>query len=227
MPKITWDESGDKLYETGTANAVLYPYNTTSKAYTPGVAWNGITGITESPSGAEATDLYADNQKYLSLRSAEQFGATIEAYTYPDEWAKCDGSAEPTPGVHLGQQGRGLFGLSYKTILGNDQSLNDFGYKLHLIYGGTASPSEKAYSTVNDSPEAVTFSWEVATTPVEVTGFKPVASLVIDSTKVDATKLTALEKILYGSDPTTEAGTDGVDPRLPLPAEVISLMKAA
>ena len=225
MSKITWDESGTKLYETGTANGVLYPFNKTSKDYTPGVAWNGLTGVTESPSGAEETALYADNKKYVALRSAEEFGATIEAYTYPEEFAVCDGSAEPAKGVYLGQQNRALFGLSYKTILGNDESLNDFGYKLHLIYGATASPSEKGYTSVNDSPDAVSFSWEISTTPVEVAGYKPVASITIDSTKVDATKLAALEKILYGTD--AEGEILAVEPRLPLPSEVITLLKTA
>lgn len=212
--KITWDETGKRFYETGTDHGVLYPY-TSGKPGT-GVAWNGLTGVTESPSGAEATNLYADNIKYLSLRSVEEFGGTIEAYTYPDEWAECDGSAEAVTGVRFGQQTRKVFGLCYRTKIGNDTEFDDYGYKLHLVYGATASPSEKAYQTINDSPEAITFSWEFETTPVDVANFKPVAHIEIDSTKADATKLAALEDILYGD-------TDA-EPRLPLPDEVITLM---
>jgi hypothetical protein len=212
--KITWDETGKRFYETGTDHGVLYPY-TSGKPGT-GVAWNGLTGVTESPSGAEATNLYADNIKYLSLRSVEEFGGTIEAYTYPDEWAECDGSAEAVTGVRFGQQTRKVFGLCYRTKIGNDTEFDDYGYKLHLVYGATASPSEKAYQTINDSPEAITFSWEFETTPVDVTNFKPVAHIEIDSTKADATKLAALEDILYGDTDT--------EPRLPLPDEVITLM---
>ncbi len=212
--KITWDETGKRFYETGTDHGVLYPY-TSGKPGT-GVAWNGLTGVTESPSGAEATNLYADNIKYLSLRSVEEFGGTIEAYTYPDEWAECDGSAEAATGVRFGQQTRKVFGLCYRTKIGNDTEFDDYGYKLHLVYGATASPSEKAYQTINDSPEAITFSWEFETTPVDVTNFKPVAHIEIDSTKADTTKLAALEDILYGD-------TDA-EPRLPLPDEVITLM---
>lgn len=224
MSKLIWDGTGDRLYETGTSKGVLYPYNTTSKAYTPGVAWNGLTAVTESPSGADESPLYADDVKYASLRAAEEFGATIEAYTYPDEWAACDGSAEIAKGVYIGQQKRSTFGLCYRTTLGNDEELNDHGYKLHLIYGATASPSEKSYATINDSPEAITFSWEVTTTPVEVPKHKPTACITIDSTKADPTKLAALETILYGKDATTEPASEAVEPRLPLPAEVISLM---
>lgn len=215
MAKLTWDQTGERLYETGVKNGVLYPQGE-GGVYNLGVAWNGLTAVTESPSGAEATPLYADDIKYLNLISAEEFGATIEAYTYPDEFAQCDGSAALVPGVMLGQQARKAFGLSYRTTLGNDVDGNDYGYKLHLIYGATASPSEKAYATINDSPEAITFSWEVTTVPVTVTGFKPTACVTIDSTKVNAEKLAALEEILYG--------TDDVEPRLPLPDEIATLM---
>ena len=215
--KITWDEIGKRFYETGTDHGVLYPYETGKPG--TGVAWNGLTGVTESPSGAEASNLYADNLKYLSLRSVEEFGGTIEAYTYPDEWAECDGSAEAAKGVRFGQQTRKVFGLCYRTKLGNDTDFDDYGYKLHLVYGATASPSEKAYQTINDSPEAITFSWEFETTPVDITGFKPVAHIEIDSTKADKTKLAALEEILYGSEEN--------EPRLPLPDEVVTLMDVA
>ena len=216
MAKIVWDEAGTRLYETGVKQGVLYPQDDKG-AYPKGVAWNGLTAVTESPSGAEATALYADDIKYVNLRSAEEFGATIEAYTYPDEFAVCDGSAELAAGVSIGQQKRAAFGLSYRTTLGNDVKENDYGYKLHLIYGATAAPSEKAYATINDSPEAITFSWELTTTPVAVTGFKPTASLTIDSTKVNAEKLAALEAILYG--------TEEKEAYLPLPDEVAELFK--
>ena len=216
MSKIVWDETGTRVYETGVKQGVLYPQDDKG-AYPKGVAWNGLTAVTESPSGAEATALYADDVKYVNLRSAEEFGATVEAYTYPDEFAVCDGSAELATGVSIGQQKRTAFGLCYRTTLGNDVKENDFGYKLHLIYGATAAPSEKAYATINDSPEAITFSWELTTTPVAVTGFKPTASLTIDSTKVDAEKLAALEAILYG--------TDEAEAYLPLPDEVAELFK--
>ena len=225
MFNLVWDESGTKLYETGTDRGVLFPLNTETKAYDKGVAWNGLTAVTESPSGADESALYADNIKYVSLRAAEEFGGTIEAYTYPDEFAACDGSAELAPGVYAGQQKRGVFGFCYRTILGNDQDLNDHGYKLHLVYGATASPSEKAYQTVNDSPEAVSFSWEFTTIPVAVEGFKPTACITIDSSKADKTKLAALEAIIYGTAATTGASpTAAVEPRLPLPAEVMTLM---
>ena len=220
--KIVWDKTGEKLYETGVKNGVLYPQ--VNGAYPEGVAWNGLTAVTESPSGAEATPLYADDIKYLNLYSAEEFGATIECYTYPDEFAKCDGSAEIATGVSIGQQTRQAFGMSYKTTVGNDTQGANYGYKLHLIYGATASPSEKAYSTISDSPEAITFSYEVTTTPVNVKGFNPTASIVIDSTKVPAEKLAQLEEILYGKDPTSEGGEDGVAPRLPLPDEIVTLV---
>lgn len=222
MPKLKWDQPGERLYETGVKDCVLYPIQA-DNTYSLGVAWNGITAVTESPSGAEPNDLYADNIKYLSLRSAEDFGATIEAYTYPDEWMQCDGSAELTTGVVVGQQSRKMFGLCYRTELGNDTNGVDHGYKLHLIYGATASPSERAYQTINDSPEAITFSWEVTTAPIEVgTGFKPTSCIIIDSTKVDATKLNNLKDILYGTD--GSGGSEGTTARLPLPAEVLSTL---
>lgn len=221
--KIAWDQTGERLYETGVDRGVLYHLDETNK-YTNGYAWNGLTGVTESPAGAEATDLYADNIKYLSMRSAETFGATIEAYTYPDEFAECDGSAEIATGVKIGQQTRKTFGLCYRTVIGNDTNGNDHGYLLHLIYGCTASPSEKAYATINDSPEAITFSWEVTTTPVNVEGFKPTASLTIDSTKANATDLATLEGILYGTAAGAEGTPAAVEPRLPLPDEVAEIM---
>lgn len=221
--RLVWDATGERLYETGVSQGVLYVQDSTGK-YPKGVAWNGLTGVTESPSGAEATALYADDIKYLNLMSAEEFGATIEAYTYPDEFAKCDGSAELAAGVTIGQQDRATFGMCYKTVLGNDSESNNYGYKLHIIYGAKASPSEKAYATINDSPEAITFSWEVTTTPVNVSGFKPTASLTIDSTKVDAEKLTALEDILYGKDAGAEGTPAAVAARLPLPDEIATLM---
>ena len=219
MSRITWDNTGERYYETGVKNGVLYPLQTNGK-YEKGVAWNGLTAVTESPSGAEATALYADDIKYLNLISNEEFGATIEAYTYPDEFAECDGSAALADGVMIGQQKRKTFGLCYRTAVGNDIDGSDYGYKLHLVYGCLASPSEKAYATINDSPEAITFSWEVSTTPVNVSGFKPTSQLTIDSTKVkDAAKLTALEDILYGKD------ADETTARLPLPDEVAELFK--
>lgn len=214
---LVWDAAGERLYETGVKKGVLYVQGDDGK-YQKGVAWNGLTGVTESPSGAEANAIYADDMKYLNLYSAEEFGATIEAYTYPDEFAECDGSAELAKGVNIGQQKRKAFGMCYRTVLGNDITGEDYGYKLHIIYGAMASPSEKAYATINDSPEAITFSWEITTTPVNVAGLKPTASLVIDSTKADPTKLTALETILYGS--------ESVDPRLPLPDEIKTMMTA-
>ena len=219
MAKLVWDKSGERLYETGVKQGVLYVQDTAG-TYPEGVAWNGLTAVTESPSGAEATALYADDIKYLNLVSAEELGGTIEAYMYPDEFAECDGSVALTPGMYIGQQDRKTFGLCYRTTLGNDTDSNNHGYKLHLIYGALAAPSEKAYATINDSPEAITFSWEFKTTPVNVTGHKPTASIVIDSTKVDAEKLAALEKILYGDD-------TGDGPRLPLPDEVLSTLKTA
>lgn len=217
MAKIKWDETGKKIYETGVKNGVLYLPNETG-VYDTGVAWNGLTAVTESPSGAESTPLYADDIKYVELFSAEEFGATLECYTYPDEFAECDGSAEVTPGVIIGQQNRKTFGLCYRTTLGNDVKGNEYGYKLHLIYGAKAAPSEKSYSTINDSPEAITFSYEITTTPVNVTGHKPTASLTINSTKVDPTKLQQLEALLYGD--------ESAEAKLPLPDEVINLLKS-
>lgn len=217
MAKLVWDQTGERLYETGVKHGVLYIKN--NGKYEGGVAWNGLTAVTESPSGAEATPLYADDIKYLNLISNEEFGATVEAYTYPDEFAECDGSASIATGVYIGQQNRKTFGLCYTTVLGNDEETNNYGYKLHLIYGAVASPSEKGYATINDSPEAITFSWEINTTPENVTGFKPTASIVIDSTKADPAKLTALEAILYGSETETA--------RLPLPDEIATLMTAS
>lgn len=216
--KLEWDKSGEHLFETGVDRGVLYP-QAADGTYPKGVAWNGLTSVSESPSGAEATALWADNIKYLNLYSAEEFGATVEAYTYPDEFAELDGSAEIAPGAMIGQQNRKAFGLCYRTVLGNDIQGNDYGYKIHIIYGAQASPSEKSYETINDSPDAITFSWELNTTPVPVAGHKPTASIVIDSTKCDPDKLAALEEILYGT-----AGQSGTDARLPLPAEVISTL---
>ena len=223
MSRIKWDNTGERLYETGVKNGVLYPIQT-GGTYSKGVAWNGLTAVTESPSGAEATPLYADDIKYLNLMSNEEFGCTIEAYTYPDEFAECDGSAALAEGVMIGQQKRKTFGLCYRTSLGNDVDGTDYGYKLHLVYGCLAAPSEKAYATINDSPEAITFSWEVSTTPVNVTGFKPTSCITIDSTKANSEKLTALEDILYGKDAGPEGTPTAVDPRLPLPDEVAQLM---
>ena len=217
MSKIVWDQTGERLYETGVKRGVLYVQDS-GGTYPKGVAWNGLTAVTESPSGAEATPLYADDIKYLNLISTEELGGTIEAYTYPDEFAECDGSASIATGVYIGQQPRKTFGMCYTTTVGNDVDSNAHGYKLHLIYGALASPSEKAYATINDSPEAITFSWEFSTTPVNVTGFKPTANIVIDSTKATPEKMAALEKILYGD-------TD-VEPRLPLPNEVAQVMSA-
>lgn len=215
MAALVWDQTGEKIYETGVDHGVLYIPNALG-VYANGYAWNGLTSVSESPSGAEPTAQYADNIKYLNLVSAEEFGATIEAFTYPDEFGQCDGSAAPVEGVFLGQQGRRSFGLAYRTLVGNDLEATEYGYKLHLIYGATARPSEKAYNTVNDSPEAITFSWELSTTPVSVTGFKPTASITIDSTKTDAADLAALEEILYGAAAT--------EPRLPMPDEVLTLL---
>jgi hypothetical protein len=214
MAPLTWDNVGERIYETGVDHGVLYIPNNAG-VYNNGVAWNGLTTVTESPSGAEATPQYADNIKYLNLTSAEEFGATIEAFTYPDEFAQFDGSVSPVAGVTIGQQARRSFGLAYRTRMGNDLEGTDFGYKLHLIYGAQAAPSEKAYATINDSPEAITFSWDITTTPVAVAGHKPTALLTIDSTKVDPADLATLEDMLYG--------TDGTDPQLPLPGTVIAI----
>lgn len=214
MSKIVWDKSGERFYETGVRNGVLYVQE--NGTYPKGVAWNGLTAVTESPSGAEPSPLYADDIKYLNLLSTEEFAATVEAYTYPPEFEECDGSASIAVGVNIGQQKRKPFGMSYKTVLGNDEENNSYGYKLHIIYGALAAPSEKAYASINDSPEAITFSWELSTTPVSVTGFDPTASITIDSTKANKEKLAALEKILYGDTDT--------EPRLPFPDEIAQLM---
>lgn len=215
MARIQWDQTGKRFYETGVDRGVLYLRDSQGD-YSTGVAWNGLTGITESPTGAETTPQYADNIKYVDLVSAEEFEATIEAFTYPEEFAECDGTATPSPGVTIGQQDRKTFGLSYRTKIGNDVDGQDHGYKIHLIYGALAAPSEKAYNTINDSPEAITFSWEITTTPVGVEGYKPVASLTIDSTKVSSDDLEAIEDLLYGD--STE------EPSLPLPGEIIAMV---
>lgn len=217
MTVLVWDQSGERLYETGVDKGVLYI--PTNGLYDTGFAWNGLTTVTESPSGAEATPLYADNIKYLNLLSVEEFGGTIEAYTYPDEFGQCDGTATPQPGVAVGQQTRKAFGLSYRTRLGNDEDGVDYGYKLHLIYAALAAPSEKAFATINDSPEAITFSWAFSTTAVPVTNLKPTALLIIDSTQVDGTNLATLENALYG--------TAGTTSRLPLPDEVIAMFSGS
>lgn len=216
MSKLVWDVVGERNYETGVSKGVLYPM--VSGAYPKGVAWSGLTTVTETASGAEATPLYADNIKYLNLMSVEELGGTIEAYTAPDEFGACDGTAELTTGVSIGQQPRQTFGLAYQTILGNDTENNKHGYKIHLVYGALASPTERSYATVNDSPEAMTMSWEFSTTPVSVTGFEPTSLVVIDSTKVDAEKLAAFEAIIYGS--------EAQEARLPLPNEVATLLGA-
>ena len=216
MAELVWDSVGERLYETGVHNGALYVVDDVTGNYGKGVAWNGLISISEKPSGAEPTPLYADNIKYLTLVGTEDFGATIEAYTYPDEFAECDGSYETSDGMFIGQQRRKKFGLVYKTLMGNDILGNSRGYKLHIIYGALAAPSEKAYSTINDSPEAITFSWEISTTPVEVEGYLPTAMIVIDSTKANSTKLAALEVILFG--------TTLVEPRLPLPDELMTLL---
>lgn len=215
MAKLVWDNIGERIYETGVRQAVLYPIDSTGK-YPNGYAWNGLTGVTERPTGAEQTALYANDAKYVNLTSAEEFEGTIEAYTYPDEWAECDGSASIATGVYATQQSRKTFGLSYRTAIGNDTDGTDYGYQLHLVYGALASPSEKSRATINDSPEAITFSWEFKTTPVNITGGKPTAHIYVDSRTVDPTKLTALEAILYGDDDT--------EARLPLPDEVVELV---
>lgn len=218
MPKLEWDKTGERQYETGTDRGVLYPTGLKG-IYENGVAWNGLTKVTESPEGAEETALYADNGKYLSLTSAENFKGTIEAYTYPDEFAACDGSAEVAPGVTIGLQNRRPFGFSYRTLVGNDTEGQDLGYKVHLVYAAKVAPSERAYETVNDSPSAITFSWGFTTTPVNVSGFKPTAYFVFDSTKVDEAKMQALEEILYGS--------DSIEPKLPTPDELLALLGAS
>lgn len=214
MTALSWDDVGERFFETGVDHGVLYI--PTNGVYDIGYAWNGLTGVTETPSGAEATPLYADNIKYLNLLSLEQFGGTITAYTYPDEFGQCDGTEQPTPGLFVSQQARKTFGLSYRTRLGNDEDGDDFGYKLHLLYGALASPSERAYATVNDSPEAIEFSWAFNTTPVSVTDLRPTSLITIDSNTIDAAALAALEDLLYG--------TVGTDPSLPLPDALIDLI---
>lgn len=218
MAKLVWDETGKRLYETGVSKGVLY-VQSDDGTYGNGVAWNGLTAVNESPSGAEATPLYADDIKYLELTSTEEYGASIEAYTYPEEFEQCDGSAELGAGVTIGQQPRKAFGFCYRTLIGNDVKNNDYGYKIHIVYGAKAAPSEKAYQTVNDSPEAITFSWELTTTPVNVEGHKPTACVTIDSTKVELAKLTSIEEALYGS--------DTKEPKLLLPDEIAAIIKAA
>lgn len=217
MSKLVWDQTGERLYETGIEQVALYPQS--NGTYPAGVAWNGVTALNITPSGAEPTPLYANDHKYVTLMSVEELGGTIEAYTYPNEWAACDGSAELAPGVYIGQQARNAFGLVAKTLVGNDEEFTKYGYKLHLIYGGLASPTENANATVNDSPEAKIMSWEFSTTPVEVQGFEPTSYICLNSTEVDADKLTALEAILYGS--------DSEEPRLPLPDEIATMFAAA
>lgn len=218
MPAIVWDKTGEHVYETGVDHGVLYQLDDNG-TYKDGVAWNGLTTVNETPSGAESTAIFADNVKYLNLISAEEFALTIEAYTYPKEFAECDGSVEVADGVMIGQQSRKTFGFSYRSKIGNDIKNDAYGYKLHLVYGCLASPSERSYSTINDSPEAISFSWEVQTTPVNVLGYKPTALVTIDSTAADPTKLKALEDILYGS--------DTAEPRMPMPDEVITILSGS
>lgn len=220
MARLEWDKTGERLYETGTDRGVLYVAS--NGTYPTGVAWNGLTGVDENPSGAEANAQYADNIKYLELRSAEDFGATVTAYTYPDEFEQCDGSAEPTEGMYIGQQARKMFGMSYRTKIGNDVDGDEHGYYIHLIYGATASPSQRSYKTINDSPEPIEFSWEVTTTPVNITGYKPVAHIRINSTKADPEKLAVLESVLYGSN--GEGNAEGRTASLPLPDAVKTIL---
>ena len=213
---ITWDATGARLFETGVDHGVLYPWNQAQSKYDSGVAWNGLTGVTESPDGAEPTDLWADNIKYATLRSAETFGMTIEAYTYPDEFGECDGSASPSPGVHIGQQSRKPFGFCYRTKSGSDSDTEANNYKIHVIYNCTASPSERSYETINDSPDAITFSWEVTTTPVNVSNYKPTSEITIDVWKLTSSQKTALENKLYG--------TESTEPTLPDPDDLLALI---
>lgn len=230
MSKLTWDQTGQRLYETGVRNGVLYPISD-SGIYDKGYSWNGLTSVNENPSGADESEIYADDIKYLGLRAAEKYGATIEAYTYPDEFAECDGSAELIEGVSIGQQARKKFGFCYRTTIGNDVKGEDYGYKLHLIYGATASPSSKDHGTINESPEAVTMSWEISTTPVEVgtingKKYKPTATIDIDSTKVGEEKMAKIEEILYGRDADESKSVQALDPRLPLPDEIYTILSA-
>lgn len=220
MARLEWDKTGERLYETGTDRGVLYVAS--NGTYPTGVAWNGLTGVDENPSGAEANAQYADNIKYLELRSAEDFGATVTAYTYPDEFEQCDGSAEPATGMYIGQQARKMFGMSYRTKIGNDVDGNEHGYYIHLIYGATASPSQRSYKTVNDSPEPIEFSWEVTTTPVNIAGYKPVAHVRINSTKADPENLAVLESVLYGAN--AEGNAEGRTASLPLPDAVKTIL---
>lgn len=223
--KITWDAIGEHFYETGVDQGVFYEYDATNREFTNGVAWNGLTAVNESPSGAEPSPLYADNIKYLNLMSAEQYGATIEAYTAPDEFLECDGFASLTDGVTIGQQPRKIFGFCYRTLIGNDTEGTKKGYKLHLVYNCTASPSERSHSTVNESPEAASLSWSISTTPVDVPNQSPTATLEIDSTKLTTAQLTAIKNVLYGTD--ASGSTEATVPRLPFPAEVASIITSA
>lgn len=225
MPKIKWDQVGEHLYETGVDHGILSVVDDTGKYGTP-VPWNGLTNVTENPSGADANAQYADNIKYLNLIAAEDFGLTIEAFTYPSEFGQCDGTAEIAPGIVIGQQGRGTFGFGYRTKIGNDVMNDNLGYKLHFAYGCVAAPSEKGYDTIGDSPEPINFSWEVNTTPVPVEGFKPTAILTIDSTMVDPDKLKEFEELIYGEDPLMEGGEDGAEPKFLLPDEILAFFAA-
>ena len=224
MSKLQWDKVGERFYETGVDRGVLFPMGK-GGVYDKGTVWNGLTAINENPTGGEANPFYNKKKKYLNIIATEDFGFGIEAYTYPDEWEACDGSVEIAPGVTAGQQTRKVFGLTYRTLIGNDTDGQDHGYKIHLVYGAQAAPSQRNHGTVNESPEPTTMSWDATTTPVEVPGAKPTAHLVIDSTKTPADKLAALEDILYGKDATTEGGDDGTESRLPMPAEIIELFK--
>lgn len=222
MAKLTWDVESERLYETGVDHVALFPYAAspdpqTGNPYGTGVAWIGVTAITESPSGAEENAVYADNIKYLALRSREELGASIEAYMYPEEFAECDGSASIAEGIVIGQQSRKKFGLAYRTRIGNDTQYEDYGYKIHIIYGCSAAPAERGYQTINDSPEAITFSWKITTTPIDVAGHRPTANIEIDSTKIDSAKLTILEDTIFGS--------ATAEPKLPLPSEILDLIK--
>lgn len=224
MAKIAWDNVGERFYETGVDRGVLYVYDSTQGSYGAGVPWNGLSAVNESPSGAEPTAIWADNIKYLNLMSAEEYAATIEAYTYPDEFEECDGSASIATGVNIGQQKRKLFGFCYRTLIGNDVDGTKKGYKIHIVYNCLASPSEKSHSTVNDSPEATTMSWSISTTPLQVTGFDPTATIEIDSTKIDSAKLTLIENKLYGTDADANNNTEGTAPTFLLPDEIIYIM---
>lgn len=223
MSKLIWDAAVDKKYETGVSKGILFVMDSTTGLYGDGVAWNGLVTVTESPSGAEANAKYADNIKYANMISNEEFGATIEAYTYPDEFAVCDGSAEIATGVLIGQQKRSTFAMAYETVLGNEAEGNEYGRKIHLVYGAKAAPSEKAFGSINESPELITFSWELTTTPIPVTGFRPTANIVIDTTKVDAGALAEFEELLYGKDATTDPVAAATKSKLPTPEEIIAI----